>query len=131
MAHPAKTVLWVDDEAELLEPHRMFLRDKGFDVQTATNADDAIEMVRRRPFSLVLLDEQMPGKQGLEAVRELREVDPNVRIVMVTKSEEDSTLTSALGAALEGYLVKPVTPRQVYAAVTRLLEGPRIRQQAI
>jgi DNA-binding NarL/FixJ family response regulator len=131
MAQPAKSVLWVDDEAELLEPHRMFLRDKGFDVEAVTNADDAVELVRRRPFNLVLLDEQMPGKAGLDALRELRDADPNLAIVMVTKSEEDSTMTEAIGAALEGYIVKPVTPRQVYAAVTRLLEGPRIRQQAV
>src|SRR3569623_191441 len=131
MAQPAKSVLWVDDEAELLEPHRMFLRDKGFDVEMATKAEDAVEMVRRRQYGLVLLDEQMPGKRGLEALRELREADPHLSIVMVTKSEEDSTMTEALGNPLEGNLVKPVTPRQVYAAITRLLEGPRIRQQAV
>src|SRR5712692_6353957 len=108
MAQPAKSVLWVDDEAELLEPHRMFLRDKGFDVETVTNADDAVEMVRRRQFNLVLLDEQMPGKHGLEALRAIREADPHLAIVMVTKSEEDSTMTEAIGAAVEGYLVKPV-----------------------
>src|ERR1051325_4924555 len=88
-------------------------------------------MVRRRPFNLVLLDEQMPGKHGLDALRELREADPNLAIVMVTKSEEDSTMTEAIGAALEGYLVKPVTPRQVYAAITRLLDGDRLRQQVV
>jgi len=131
MAQPAKSVLWVDDEAELLEPHRMFLRDKGFEVEAVTNADDAVEMVRRRSFNLVLLDEQMPGKRGMDALRELREADPNLAIVMVTKSEEDATMTEALGAALDGYLVKPVTPRQVYAAVTRLLEGAKIHQQAV
>jgi DNA-binding NarL/FixJ family response regulator len=131
MAQPAKSVLWVDDEAELLEPHRIFLRDKGFDVEMATNADDALEMVRRRPYDIVLLDEQMPGKNGLEVLSDLRETDHRLPVVMVTKSEEDSTMTEAIGAALEGYLVKPVTPRQVYAAVTRLLEGSRIRQQAV
>jgi DNA-binding NarL/FixJ family response regulator len=131
MAQPAKSVLWVDDEAELLEPHRIFLRDKGFDVEMATNAEDAVEMVRRRPFNLVLLDEQMPGKRGLETLADLREADPNIAIIMVTKSEEDSTMTEALGNALEGYIVKPVTPRQVYAAITRLLDGPRIHQQAV
>src|SRR6267154_5979809 len=97
MPHQAKAVLWVDDEAELLEPHRIFLRDKGFEVQTATNADDAAELVRRRPFDLVLLDEQMPGTRGLEAMRELREIAPSIQIVMVTKSEDDGTLTEALG----------------------------------
>ena len=96
MAQPAKSVLWVDDEAELLEPHRMFLRDKGFEVEAVTNADDAVEMVRRRSFNLVLLDEQMPGKRGMDALRELREADPNLAIVMVTKSEEDATMTDCL-----------------------------------
>lgn len=126
-----KAVLWVDDEAELLEPHRIFLRDKGFEVETATNADDALEMVRRRPFDLVLLDEQMPGTRGLEAVKEIREIEPGLQIVMVTKSEEDGTLTEALGKNIAGYLVKPVTPRQVHAMVSGLLEGPRIRQQVV
>src|SRR5918997_1800067 len=111
MPFRAKSVLWVDDEAELLEPHRILLRDKAFD--------------------LVLLDEQMPGRRGLDAYRELRGVAPNTPVVMVTKSEEDETLTEALGAGLGGYLVKPVTPRQVYALVARLLEGPRLRSQAI
>jgi CheY-like chemotaxis protein len=131
MPHQAKAVLWVDDEAELLEPHRIFLRDKGFEVQTATNADDAAELVRRRPFDLVLLDEQMPGTRGLEALKELRDIDSALQIVMVSKSEEDGTLTEALGKDIAGYLVKPVTPRQVYALVARMLEGPRIRQQAV
>ena len=68
MAQPLKSVLWVDDEADLLESHRIFLREKGFEVDAATNADDAVEMLRRRPYDLVLLDEQMPGKRGLEAL---------------------------------------------------------------
>jgi DNA-binding NarL/FixJ family response regulator len=131
MPFRAKAVLWVDDEAELLEPHRILLRDKGFDVEAVSNADDAVHVARRRPFDLVLLDEQMPGKRGLEAYRELRGVAPNTPVVMVTKSEEDETLTEALRAGLGGYLVKPITPRQVYALVARLLEGPRIRSQAV
>jgi len=131
MPQSAKSVLWVDDEAELLEPHRIFLQEKGFRVETVTNADDAVEIVRRRPVDLVLLDEMMPGKRGLEAYRELRELAPTLPIVMVTKSEEDATLTEALGAQVGGYLVKPVTPRQVWALVAGLLEGPRLRQQAV
>ena len=131
MAHQAKSVLWVDDEAELLEPHRIVLRDKGYEVESATNAEDAVAMLRSRPFDLILLDEQMPGMRGLEAFREMRELDPNLSVVMVTKSDEDSTLNEALGADIRDYLVKPVTPRQVLALVTRVLEGPRIRQQAI
>ena len=96
MAPPAKSVLWVDDEAELLESHRIFLREKGYEVETATNADDAVELLRRRPFDILLLDEQMPGKRGLETYQEVRELAPNLPVVMVTKSEEDTTLRRAL-----------------------------------
>src|SRR5918992_4014870 len=131
MPLPAKSILWVDDEADLLESHRIFLRDKGYDVDSATNADDAVEMLRRRPYGLVLLDEQMPGKRGLEAFRELRDVDPALPIVMVTKSEEDATMREAIGVNVNDYLVKPINPRQVLTVVTRILEGPQIRQQAV
>jgi CheY-like chemotaxis protein len=131
MPPPTRSVLWVDDEAELLEPHRLFLRDRGFDVETATNAADALELVRRNPYDLLLLDENMPGTHGLAMIREVREFAPALPIVMVTKSEDDSTLREAIGADVHEYLVKPVNPRQVLAAVTRILEGPRIRQQAL
>jgi CheY-like chemotaxis protein len=131
MPQNAKSVLWVDDEAELLESHRIFLRSKGYDVEWATNADDAVEMLRRRVYDILLLDEQMPGKRGLEAYRDVRELAPNLPVVMVTKSEEDTTLREALGANVRDYLVKPINPRQVLTVITRILEGPRIRQQAV
>jgi CheY-like chemotaxis protein len=127
----SKPVLWVDDEAELLESHRIFLREKGYDVDAATNAEDAVEMLRRRSYELILLDEQMPGKRGLEAYRDFQEIAPNVPVIMVTKSEEDATLREALGANIREYLVKPINPRQVLTVLTRILEGPRIRQQAM
>jgi CheY-like chemotaxis protein len=126
-----KTVLWVDDEAELLESHRLFLTEKGFDVSMASNAADALELLRRRAFDLMLLDEQMPGMRGVALVREARELLPSLPVVMVTKSEEDETLREALGADVTEYLVKPVNPRQVLSVVLRILEGPKIRQQAI
>ncbi len=131
MAHQAKSILWVDDEAELLEPHRMLLTDKGFRVESATNADDALELLRRKPYDLVLLDEQMPGTRGLDAYKDIRELAPAMPVVMVTKSEEDATLKEAIGANIREYLVKPVTPRQVLSVITRILEGPLIRSQAL
>ncbi|MGQ0537499.1 MAG: T9SS response regulator signal transducer PorX [Gemmatimonadaceae bacterium] len=124
-------MLWVDDEVDLLEPHRLFLADKGYEVHVATNGDDAVELLRRQAFDLVLLDEQMPGKRGLEAFREMRELAPALPVVMVTKSEDDATLRDALGADVRDYLVKPVNPRQVLSVVTRILEGPALRRQAI
>jgi DNA-binding response OmpR family regulator len=92
LGQPPRSVLWVDDEAELLEPHRLFLADRGYEVVMATNADDAVEMLRRRSYDVLLLDEQMPGQRGLDAYREVREIAPLLPVVMVTKSENDATL---------------------------------------
>jgi len=127
----AKSVLWVDDESDLLESHRIFLRGKGYAVECASNADDAVELLRRQTFDLILLDEQMPGKRGLEAYRDLREIAPTLPVVMVTKSEDDATLREAIGANIRDYLVKPLNPRQVLSVITQILDGPRIRSQAI
>lgn len=131
MAPSTKSVLWVDDEAELLESHRLFLTEKGYRVQMALNAADALALLRQHAYDILLLDEQMPGMRGIAMVREARELAPTMPVVMVTKSEEDSTLREALGQDVSDYLVKPVTPRQVQALLTRILEGPRIRSQAI
>src|SRR5687768_11345976 len=129
MPQAPKSILWVDDESELLESHRIFLRSKGYEVEWASNADDAVELLRRRPFDILLLDEQMPGKRGLEAYRDVRELAPNLPVVMVTKSEEDATLREAIGVNIRDYLIKPINPRQVLSVITRILDGPKIRQQ--
>jgi CheY-like chemotaxis protein len=124
-----RTVLWVDDETESLEAHVLFLREHGFEVALAAHGDDAIALLQRQAYGLILLDEQLPGRRGLELVQEIRSIDPAVPVVMVTKSEEAGTMHEAIGIELEDYLVKPVNPRQVLTVVTRLLEGDRIRQQ--
>ncbi|MFQ5704799.1 MAG: PglZ domain-containing protein, partial [Gemmatimonadales bacterium] len=92
---------------------------------------DAIALLRRQPYGVVLLDEQLPGRRGLELVGEIRSIDPAVPVVMVTKSEESGTMHEAIGIELHDYLVKPVNPRQVLSVVTRLLEGDKIRQQRL
>ena len=124
-----RTILWVDDEVDSLESHRRFLLEHGFAVETAAHGDDALELLRRQPYGVVLVDEQMPGRRGLELFSEIREVDPAVPVVMVTKSEDQTTMREAIGLAIDDYLVKPVQPRQVLSVVTRLTEGSRIRQQ--
>ena len=129
MAIRPRSILWVDDEAESLESHRRFLQEHGYSVESATHGDDALELLRRQPYGVVLVDEQMPGRRGLELFGAIRELDPAVPVVMVTKSEDQGTMREAIGLAIDDYLVKPVQPRQVLSVVTRLLEGDRIRQQ--
>ena len=124
-----RRILWIDDEVELFEPHLLFLRQRGYEVDTTTNGDDALDLARTQTYDLVLLDEQMPGRRGLDVLGELRREEPHARVVMVTKSEEDRTMVEAIGRRVDDYLVKPASPRQVLSVVTRLLEGQQIRQQ--
>lgn len=126
-----KTILWVEDEIESLGAHVLFLKENGYDVEQAAHGDDALALLRSRPYGVVLLDEQLPGRRGLELVPEIRSIDPAVPVVMVTKSEEAGTMHEAIGIELDDYLVKPVNPRQMLTVVTRLLEGDRIRQQRL
>ena len=88
-------LLWVDDEIDLLKAHILFLENKGYRVDTVTNGPDAIEQCRRISYDLVLLDEHMVGMSGLETLGYIKEIDPNIPIVMVTKSEEDLVVTNA------------------------------------
>jgi DNA-binding response OmpR family regulator len=126
-----RSILWVDDEVESLSSHILFLEEEGFSVGKAAHGDDALVMLQRQAYGVVLLDEQMPGRRGLELFRAIRSIDSTMPVVMVTKSEEPATLKDAIGAEISDYLVKPVNPRQVLSVVTRLLEGDRIRQQRL
>lgn len=130
MSRP-KSVLWVDDEVDSLAAHILFLEENGYAVEPTAHGDDALALLRRQSYGVVLLDEQLPGKRGLELVSEIRGIDPAVPVVMITKSEEAGTMREAIGVEMDDYIVKPVNPRQVLSAITRLVEGPQIRQQRI
>lgn len=130
MARP-KSILWVDDEVESLTSHIMFLEEQGFAVDKTPHGDDALVLLQRKPYGVVLLDEQMPGRRGLELFRAIRDIDQTTPVVMVTKSEAQETFKEAIGVEISDYLIKPVNPRQILTVVTRLLEGDRIRQQRL
>src|ERR687898_576344 len=127
MSRP-KSILWVDDEVESLTSHILFLEEQGFAVETTPHGDDALVLLQRQPYGVVLLDEQMPGRRGLDLFQAIRTIDHGMPVVMVTKSEEPETLKDAIGAEISDYLIKPVNPRQILSVVTRLLEGDRMRQ---
>lgn len=106
-------LLWVDDEIEMLKAHILFLQKKGYDVTTASNGPDAIDMASSEPFDLILLDENMPGLSGLETLSRLKTVAPTVPVVMVTKNEEEDIMNQAIGSKIADYLIKPVNPNQI------------------
>jgi DNA-binding response OmpR family regulator len=106
-------LLWADDEIELLRAHLLFLEKKGYEVITVSNGTDAVDQCREHSFDLVLLDEQMPGLSGLETLQQIKEIQPAVPVVMVTKSEEENIMDQAIGQKIADYLIKPVNPNQI------------------
>ena len=106
-------ILWVDDEIELLKPHVLFLRQKGYEVDTCNNGYDAIDMATEGGYDLIILDEMMPGMTGLETLPKIKEVRPTTPVIMVTKSEEENIMDKAIGSKIADYIIKPVNPNRV------------------
>ncbi len=120
------TILWVDDEIDLLRPHIIFLEQKGYRMLTASNGHDAIELVKNNHVDLVFLDENMPGLGGLDTLPRVKDVKPTLPVVMVTKSEEENIMDMAVGAQISDYLIKPVNPMQVLLVVKKFIHGKEL-----
>ena len=119
-------ILWVDDEVELLKPHVMFLKGKGYDVDTCNNGYDAIDMVRSMAYDLIILDEMMPGMTGLETLPLIKDVRPTTPVIMVTKSEEENIMDKAIGSKIADYIIKPVNPNQVLLSIKKSLHSQQL-----
>ena len=126
VSNDKKRILWIDDEIDSLKSHFVFLESRGFELVGAMSGDDGIALVHQQNFDLVLLDEMMPGKDGLTTLEEIKNIKPHLPVVMVTKSEEESLMDEAIGQKIDDYLVKPVVPSQILMVIKRLLDSRRI-----
>lgn len=119
MAAKIDRVLWADDEIDLLKPHILFLQEKGYEVTPVVSGQDAIESCKERLYDIIFLDENMPGLTGLETLAQIKEIAPDVPVVMVTKSEEESIMNQAIGNKIADYLIKPVNPNQLLLSIKK------------
>jgi CheY-like chemotaxis protein len=125
------TILWADDEIDLLRPNIIFLESKGYKVLTATNGQDAIDMVTSENPDLVFLDENMPGISGLQTLEEIKTSFPALPVVMITKSEEEEIMEQAIGSKISDYLIKPVHPKQILLSIKKNVDTRRLVTQKI
>lgn len=119
-------ILWADDEIDLLKPHIMFLKTKGYDIETVSNGSDALDKLDEGNISLVLLDENMPGLSGLETLARINQSHPDVPVIMITKSEEENIMNQAIGNKITDYLIKPVNPMQILLSIKKNLHSAKI-----
>lgn len=124
-------LLWVDDEIDLLRGHVVFLEKKGYSVQTCTNGPDAIDLCRENNYDLILLDENMPGLSGLETLSGIKDITPNVPVVMVTKNEAEDIMNQAIGSKIADYLLKPVNPNQILLTLKKNIHRQEIQMEVV
>ena len=120
------TILWADDEIDLLKPHILFLANKGYDVTPVNSGADALDKVQEDNYDIIFLDENMPGMTGLETLAQIKSLKPNIPVIMITKSEEEHIMEEAIGAKIADYLIKPLNPNQILLSVKKILDNKRL-----
>src|SRR6478609_7111514 len=120
------TILWADDEIDLLKPHILFLQSRGYDITPVNNGSEAVELCDEKHFDVVFLDEHMPGMSGLEALALIKANKPNLPVVMITKNEEEHIMEEAIGSKIADYLIKPLNPSQILLSVKKILDNKRL-----
>lgn len=120
------SILWADDEIDMLKPQIKFLEDRGYQVKGVTNGQDAIDEIEESAFDVVFLDESMPGISGLETLSRIKQINSNIPIVMITKNEEENLMDEAIGSQIDDYLIKPVKPQQIVLTLKKLIENKRL-----
>jgi len=121
-----KKILWVDDEIELLKPHIIFLEERGYAITPVMNAEDALSLIQEQRFDIVLLDEMMNGMDGLTALNKMKDINPSLPVIMITKNEEEMLMEEAIGGKINDYLTKPVNPSQILLSCKRILDSQKI-----
>ncbi|MCC2590092.1 PglZ domain-containing protein [Chryseobacterium sp. MFBS3-17] len=122
-------ILWIDDEVDLLKPHIVFLENKGYHVTPVNNVNEALELIEQEKFQLTFLDENMPGISGIEAIPMIKALDNALKIVMVTKSEEEHIMEEAIGSQISDYILKPVNPSQILLSLKKNLREDELVEQ--
>ena len=123
------SILWIDDEIELLKPHIIYLEGKGYNITPVNSGNEALEVLEKSMFQLVFLDENMPGLSGLETLSLIKRKRPNLPIVMITKNEEESIMEEAIGSKISDYLIKPVNPSQILLSIKKNIDTSRLIEE--
>ena len=109
-------ILVVDDEKEIADLVEIYLVSDGYKVFKANNAKEGLEILDQEDIHLVLLDIMMPGMDGLEMCRKIRETN-NIPIIMLSAKSTDLDKILGLGTGADDYVVKPFNPLELTARV--------------
>jgi CheY-like chemotaxis protein len=116
-----KSILVVDDEPGMRALFSFMLGAKGYEVRTAGSGDEALQNVKSSPYDLVFLDVRMPYMNGVEVLRALKQLRPNISVVMMTGYAVEQLLNEAIREGAKGYLRKPFTIEELMSSINGIL----------
>jgi DNA-binding response OmpR family regulator len=120
-------ILTVEDDERIRTAVKMALEDEGWQVDEATNGEEAITAFGRNPTDVVLIDIMLPGVDGFEVCRQIRR-QSDVPIVMVTARDDTHDVVAGLEAGADDYLTKPFAPKELSARIRALLRRARVSE---
>ena len=126
MQNTKRRILWIDDEIDALKPHVLLLHEKGYDVMPVSNGADGVALLQESYFEAVLLDQMMPGQDGMATLAQIREIEPTLPVVMITQNSDDKLVNEALGRRISDFLVKPIGVAQIVSTLKRILDQNKI-----
>uniref|UniRef100_A0A7C2NCL9 Sigma-54-dependent Fis family transcriptional regulator n=1 Tax=Thermoanaerobaculum aquaticum TaxID=1312852 RepID=A0A7C2NCL9_9BACT len=124
-------LLIVDDELHMRESLARWFLEDGYEVETAGDAKAALALLGRQTFDAIITDIRMPGMDGLELLKQIKEVNPHATIILITAYASVASAVEALKAGAYDYLVKPFDPEELSRVVERACERARLQQENI
>lgn len=113
----SRKILIVDDELCFCEVLRDFLMKRGYQASVATNGERALAIYRDERHSVVLMDMNMPGKNGIETLKELMALDPEATVIMITAVHEENIVEEAMAEGALDYVTKPINLHSLDLAI--------------
>jgi len=123
-------ILVVDDEKDICEPLAINLRKVGHKVETAYDGEMALELLKKQIFDLMLLDHRLPRKDGMQVLRESREIDPDLLVIMITAHGTIEAAVQAMKVGAYDYLMKPIEIEELRIVVKKALETLDYKRKA-
>ena len=106
----SKPILIVDDEPIVRESIKDWLKDAGYQVETAETGEEALEMIEKQDFSVMIVDIRLPGKTGITVLKEVKALKPQIKSIVITAYPTAELTAEAMKLGAVDYLVKPITP---------------------
>ena len=121
-------ILIVDDDKLLQKPLKQILADK-YDVCVAGSGEEALTIIKEKPIDLILLDIRLPGIDGIETLKAIRERDKDILVIMMTAFEDVKTVITSMKMGVFDYLVKPLDMDEIEIIVERALENLNLKRE--